>query len=258
MTVGNQSISEGPAPGQTSEEAAKLARGPSCCDQAEAAIQLQPEQEAISRKELKLLTELSWEDETAAIPQGNGVTHAVRVDETFRVATVLDCNCSKIRARSTGNLIGQSMSEKYRPYPFYNGVSTFKTAFPTLGDAVVEWRERRGPEDPKSGDVRKTGYRRGNFTQGLLLCSNPNCCEGGYQIDRVIAEMLQLGETEREGMLLCSGREMGDETRRGPIRCPHRIEYKITLTPRTEGQRPERPQPRRRGRNRYPRRNSAA
>jgi hypothetical protein len=153
------------------------------------------------------------------------------------------------------------MSTKYRPNPFFNGVSTFKTAFPELSDATVEWKERRGPEDARGLDTRKTGFRRGNFTQGVLPCSNPACHEGGYQIDRLIAEMLREGETERTGVMLCSGREVGEEVRRGPIRCPYRIDYTVRLIPREEsGPAPQSPrrQQHRRGRHRPPRRSSAA
>jgi hypothetical protein len=151
------------------------------------------------------------------------------------------------------------MSEKYRPTSFFNGVSTFKAAFPSLADALIEWRERRGPEEGPAGDLRKTGARRGNFTQGVLPCSNPACHEGGYQVDRLIAEMVQLGETQREGVMLCSGREVAEEARRGPVRCPYRIEYRVTLTPRTdEGPPPERRPFQRRGRGRSGRRRSAA
>lgn len=153
------------------------------------------------------------------------------------------------------------MSEKYRTTSFYNGVSSFKTAFPQLADALVEWREGQGPEHIFSGEPRKTGFRRGNFTQGVLPCSNPACHEGGYQADRLIAEMCQLGEMQREGMMLCSGREIAEESRRGPIRCPHRIEFKVTLTPRGDEQPRESGgdrRPFRRGRNRPPRRRPAA
>lgn len=150
------------------------------------------------------------------------------------------------------------MSEKYRTNPFYNGVSSFKAAFPDLQDALIEWRELRGAEDTRSGEARKTGYRRGNFTQGVLPCSNPACREGGYEVDRLIAEMLQLGQTERAGIVLCSGREIPEEGRRGPVRCRYRIDYKATLTPRSGEERPDRGPHHRRGRGRGPRRPSAA
>jgi hypothetical protein len=152
----------------------------------------------------------------------------------------------------------ETMSEKYRNSPFFNGVSTFKTAFPDLQDAVIEWRERRGPEDPKAGDLRKTGFKRGNFTHGVLPCSNPDCHEGGYEVDRLVAYMLSNGEFEREGMLLCSGREVGEEAKRGPVRCPHRIEYKAVLSPRTEEERPKSRPNNRRGRYRPRRRENVA
>ena len=151
------------------------------------------------------------------------------------------------------------MSEKYRTTSFFNGVSSFKAAFPQLADAVVESKERRGPEDTAQAGARKTGFRRGNFTQGVLPCSNPACHEGGYQIDRLIAEMVQLGETERVGTMLCSGREVGEEVRRGPVRCPYRIEFRATLSPKTDDDtRPERRSFQRRGRHRSSRRNTAA
>jgi hypothetical protein len=150
------------------------------------------------------------------------------------------------------------MSEKYRTTSFFNGVSSFKAAFPQLADAVVESKERRGPEDTAQAGARKTGFRRGNFTQGVLPCSNPACHEGGYQIDRLIAEMVQLGETERVGTMLCSGREVGEEVRRGPVRCPYRIEFRATLSPKTDDTRPERRSFQRRGRHRSSRRNTAA
>lgn len=150
------------------------------------------------------------------------------------------------------------MSEKYRITPFFNGVSSFKSAFPALHDALIEWRERQGPEDERAADLRKTGYKRGNFTQGIVSCSNPACHEGGYQLDRLIAEMLALEQTEREGTMLCSGRETGEEVRRGPVRCPHRIEYRASLTLHSGDEPAEPKSQRRRGRGRGSRRRSVA
>lgn len=153
------------------------------------------------------------------------------------------------------------MSEKYRANAFYNGVSTFKAAFPTVADALIEWRERRGPEDEKAGDLKRTGFKRGNFTHGMIPCSNPACHEGGYEVDKLVASMLKEEETEREGMLLCAGREIAEESRRGPVRCPHRIMFHATVNLRT-GDDDERDRPRRtnyrRGRGRPQRRKDVA
>lgn len=167
-----------------------------------------------------------------------------------------DAPYNGMESRTSGK---KTVSEKYRPTPFFNGVSTFKYAFPDLRDAAIEWRERRGPEDERPGELRKTGFQRGNFTRGLLPCSNPDCHGGGYQADRLVASMLALGETERQGMLLCSGRETGEEVRRGPVRCPHRIEYRVVLSPRTGDEpEPRRKQQGRRGRFRPRRRENVA
>jgi hypothetical protein len=156
------------------------------------------------------------------------------------------------------------MSEKFRITPFFNGVTNFKNAFPDLGDASIEWSELTGPADERRGETRKTGFKRGNFTSGVLACSNPNCHEGGYQIDRLVADMLRAEEMEREGIMLCSGRETGEEVRRGPVRCPHRILFKAILSPRSEDSSPDdeprsgRRQQHRRGRGRGPRRRNVA
>ncbi len=155
------------------------------------------------------------------------------------------------------------MGEKYRPNAFYNGVSTFKAAFPMLSDVLIEWHERRGPEDDKQGDLKKIGFRRGNFTQGMVPCSNPACHEGGYEIDKIVAAMIREQESERTGMMLCSGREIAEESRRGPVRCPHRILYKATLSVRSDdGDEREAPTRRpnnyRRGRSRPQRRKESA
>ncbi|MGI8824675.1 MAG: hypothetical protein ACR2JC_03325 [Chloroflexota bacterium] len=155
------------------------------------------------------------------------------------------------------------MSVKFRLSGFYNGVNTFKAAFPQLSDALIEWRERSGPDDGSATELRKTGFRRGNFTQGVVPCSNAVCHEGGYELDKLIADMLRTGETEREGQLLCVGREVSEEGRRGPLRCRQRIEFKATLIPKADDEqdrldRPDRSSQRRRSRGRGPRRNSAA
>ncbi|PZS09386.1 MAG: hypothetical protein DLM70_01710 [Chloroflexi bacterium] len=142
------------------------------------------------------------------------------------------------------------MSQKYRTNLFFNGVSSFKAAFPQLDDALIEWRELRGPEDERQTEMRRTGHKRGNFNQGVLPCGNSVCHEGGYQLDRLINHMLVLEEMEREGTLLCSGREVGEEVKRGPVRCPHRIHFKVKLVPRGEGSAPGDGQRRSRGRNR--------
>ena len=121
---------------------------------------------------------------------------------------------------------------RFRTAAFYNGLGSFKAAFPTLFDAQIEWDELKGPDDqPRNRNRRKMGFRRGNFNRGLIACGNDICWEGGYQVDRLIEEMLLLDETERQGVLYCSGRELAEDSHRA-CRCRRRINYKITLARR--------------------------
>lgn len=121
---------------------------------------------------------------------------------------------------------------RFRTSSFYNGFGSFKAAFPTLFDASIDWQESKGPDDtPSTRNRRKMGFRTGNFNRGLVNCGNTHCWEGGYQVDRLIEEMIQLGETEREGTLYCSGRELTEEAHRA-TRCRNRISYAIRLSHR--------------------------
>lgn len=121
---------------------------------------------------------------------------------------------------------------RFRTSAFFNGLGSFKAAFPTLYDALIEWEELKGPsESPRNRNRRKMGFRRGNFNRGLIQCGNDHCWEGGYQVDRLITEMLSLNQNERQGVLYCSGRELGEDSRR-TTRCRNRIFYKVTLSQR--------------------------
>lgn len=121
---------------------------------------------------------------------------------------------------------------RFRTTAFYNGLGSFKAAFPTLHDALVEWEELKGPNvQPPKAYRRKMGFRRGNFNRGLIPCGNEVCWEGGYQVDRLIGEMLSLGEDDRQGVLYCSGRELAEDSHRAS-RCRRRINYRVTLTKR--------------------------
>ena|SRR5579862_3371413 len=123
---------------------------------------------------------------------------------------------------------------RFRTSAFYNGVGSFKAAFPSLFDALIEWEELvTSDEAPRNRNRRKMGFRRGNFNRGLIPCSDNACREGGYQVDRLIEEMLSLDETERSGVLYCSGRRLAEESQRAS-RCTHRISYRMTLTKRRD------------------------
>ena len=121
---------------------------------------------------------------------------------------------------------------RYRTAAFFNGLGSFKAAFPTLYDALIDWEELKGPDDAPRGRNRgKMGFRRGNFNRGLIPCSGKDCREGGYQVDRLIEQMIAAGDNERKGTMYCSGRELIEDSHRS-ARCRHRINYHVTLTTR--------------------------
>ncbi len=85
----------------------------------------------------------------------------------------------------------------------FSELATFEDAFPQLADAVVESREEgKGA----TGTTRRVAA--GDDTlEGLIPCSNLGCRSGGFEVDVVVHEMIQAGETEREAVLACPGNE---------------------------------------------------
>lgn len=99
-------------------------------------------------------------------------------------------------------------------------------AFPELEEAVVEWEEIvQGLTAEGTRTGRSVMRVKADSLQGLIRCSNPACINGGFEIERVLDEMVQEGETTREGLLVCPG-WIGDADR---LPCVHSITYKIHL-----------------------------
>ena len=85
----------------------------------------------------------------------------------------------------------------------FSELTTFEDAFPQLADAVVEYREEGKGASGTSG----RGAAGDETLEGLIPCSNPGCRSGGFEVDRLFHEMLEKGETRREGVLACPGSE---------------------------------------------------
>jgi len=102
----------------------------------------------------------------------------------------------------------------------------FVQAFPELDDAVAEWEEvvqgftEEGTRTGRSVMRVTTGY-----FQGVIRCPNPECTRGGFEIERVLDEMVQKGEEAREGLLVCPG-WIGDADR---VPCVNSITYTIRV-----------------------------
>lgn len=103
---------------------------------------------------------------------------------------------------------------------------SFSQIFPELEDAVVEWEEivqgLTGEETPTGRSVMRV---KSGYFQGLIPCRNPECQGGGFEIERVLDEMVQMGEEAREGLLVCPG-WIGDADQ---LPCVNSITYTIQL-----------------------------
>jgi len=123
--------------------------------------------------------------------------------------------------------VGEPMDRSRRS--FSNQFNQFIDAFPTLEDVLFEYvvHEYGHPQTDGHGD---TGRRRFNFRQrgGLLVCENPRCYRGGYELDHEVFSMLRDGVTEKEVALACPGDEGTPKARRGrPCGCS--VKGKLTL-----------------------------
>lgn len=85
----------------------------------------------------------------------------------------------------------------------FSELATFEDAFPQLEDAVVEYRE----EGKGATGVTGRAAASDETLEGLIPCSNPACRSGGFEVDLLFHEMIQEGETQREGILACPGTE---------------------------------------------------
>jgi len=107
----------------------------------------------------------------------------------------------------------------------------FAVAFPQLTDAQVEWGEEghalsRGPAAVRRG--LQMSVREGYF-QGTIRCGQRDCGGGGFGVDRIVQFMVQDGEEEREGLLVCGG-WVGGAGSEEATPCVNVIRYRIRLT----------------------------
>ena len=107
----------------------------------------------------------------------------------------------------------------------------FAAAFPQLADAQAEWEEKGhalsgGPPEVRRG--LRMSVKEGYF-QGTILCGQPGCTGGGFEVDRIIQFMVQDGEEEREGLLVCGGWVGGTGSEQATP-CVNGIRYRVRLT----------------------------
>lgn len=101
----------------------------------------------------------------------------------------------------------------------------FAEAFPELSDAVVAWEAwTRDHAGAGASHGRFTMGVRAGYFQGRIRCHHPECA-GVFEIERILAAMVQEGEEAREGILVCTG-WIGDRDR---LPCVNSITYTIGL-----------------------------
>ena len=107
----------------------------------------------------------------------------------------------------------------------------FAGAFPQLADAQVEWEVRGHALSRAATEVRR-GLRmsvKGGYFQGTIRCGQAGCAGGGFEVDQILQLMVQDGEEEREGLLVCGG-WIGGTGSEQATPCVNGIRYRIRLT----------------------------
>ncbi|MGH7406863.1 MAG: hypothetical protein ACREKF_02485 [Candidatus Methylomirabilales bacterium] len=107
----------------------------------------------------------------------------------------------------------------------------FAVAFPQLTDAQVEWEEEGHAPSGGPAAVHRglqMSVREGYF-QGTIRCGQRGCNGGGFEVDRIVQFMVQDGEEERGGQLVCGG-WVGGAGGEEAAPCVNAIRYRIRLT----------------------------
>jgi hypothetical protein len=106
--------------------------------------------------------------------------------------------------------------------------TTFDEAYPTLSDAVIDYKQYMFGSSAADSENLPEHYSIRNGG-GVIDCKNPACVGGGFTIDRAINDV---DASDKPKTMRCSGHEnMG----RGQTRsCLSRIRYKVRLISRTE------------------------
>lgn len=110
----------------------------------------------------------------------------------------------------------------------FGELGDFDSAFPDLEDVIVDWIEGESwslPEKAKKGEYTEKVSLRDYG--GLFRCSASLCVNGGYEVDRIVSDMIRNNEKVREDYVIC----IGYEKMPGPINksCYNKLYYRITL-----------------------------
>ncbi len=108
---------------------------------------------------------------------------------------------------------------------------SFEDAHPTVEAADIEYIETGEMPDvrPRSWAIREFNneprerYHSIRHGGALILCSNPLCRRGGYEVVSILSAMKRTGETAREGSLACPGDEGSPKGQRRQVPQLHQL-----------------------------------
>ena len=93
-----------------------------------------------------------------------------------------------------------------------------------MADAAAAWAPLPGP-----GPEQEMRHAAGSW-QPLIPCENPACRGGGFDLTSVMEGMLSFRETEKAGILVCSGWEGDEPAGAGAgTPCVRTIRYRLRL-----------------------------
>jgi hypothetical protein len=114
----------------------------------------------------------------------------------------------------------------------------FAEAFPDLREAIVEcegWSRDIGGATRSHGRFTMSALS-GTF-RGRITCPHPECHGGGFEIERLVDQMVRDRQESREGVLVCPG-WIGD---RDQVPCVNSLTYSVVVffRPGTPPEKPE-------------------
>jgi hypothetical protein len=121
------------------------------------------------------------------------------------------------------------MGKTYRPFAT---PCAFLEAFPSVADAVVEYEER-GCFSQGTSEETRGGRQSNNDILGSLLCHNPRCKRGGFELQNRIAGMVAQWRDEQEFSATCPGDDGSPQGRRRGVPCGNRFNVQVRLRYKT-------------------------
>jgi len=111
----------------------------------------------------------------------------------------------------------------------------FASAFPLLERVTVEsYEDGEGVFSAFSDSPRKTFGNPLPWSGGLLMCSNPSCRRGGFEIDFDVHDMVREKLVTKEFVKRWPGDEGSPKGRRRGQRCLNTLHCRVTLTYKQE------------------------